>query len=109
MTLTDLHKYKPNSFGLYGMHGNVWEWCLDIWHESYIGAPNDGTVWHEGKDYLYEDILGNLAVLLEDKFTSRILRGGSWIEPPWQCCSEQRYSAHASVLSSCVGFRVVSN
>lgn len=109
MTLTDVHKYKPNAFGLYGMHGNVWEWCLDIWHESYIGAPDNGKVWHEEKEHLYEDILGNLAVLSGDKFTDRVLRGGSWAAPPWECSSEFRYYACALQRDVSIGFRVVSN
>jgi Sulfatase-modifying factor enzyme 1 len=57
--------FKPNAFGLYDMHGNVIEWVEDRWHESYGGAPTDGTAW------------------LQDGDASRpIVRGGSWVSGP---------------------------
>jgi len=57
----DVGSFLPNAFGLYDMHGNVYEWCVDPWHDNYQGAPNNGSVWKEGGD--------------EDLF---VLRGGSW-------------------------------
>src|SRR5258706_2763011 len=50
-----------NAFGLYDMHGNVWEWCADYWHSDYSGAPSDGQVWRDGG---------------ED--SRRPVRGGGW-------------------------------
>jgi formylglycine-generating enzyme required for sulfatase activity len=55
--------FKPNAFGLYDMHGNVWEWVEDTWHDSYEGAPVDGSAWLEGGDA-----------------SIRVLRGGSWFD-----------------------------
>jgi len=52
---------KPNAFGLYDMHGNVWEWLEDVWHTNYEGAPSDGSAWISGGD------------------SKNLLRGGSWI------------------------------
>jgi formylglycine-generating enzyme required for sulfatase activity len=51
----------PNAFGLFDMHGNVWEWVQDCWHETYAGAPTDGSAWTTGCSGNY-----------------RALRGGSW-------------------------------
>ncbi|MDB9398545.1 bifunctional serine/threonine-protein kinase/formylglycine-generating enzyme family protein, partial [Microcystis aeruginosa CS-567/02-A1] len=45
---TDVGNFPPNSFGLYDMHGNIWEWCQDIYNSSYQGAPIDGTPWLNG-------------------------------------------------------------
>jgi formylglycine-generating enzyme required for sulfatase activity len=56
--------FKPNAFGLYDMHGNVYEWVEDAWHDRYEGAPVDGTAWLQGGD------------------ERRVVRGGSWLSFP---------------------------
>jgi formylglycine-generating enzyme required for sulfatase activity len=67
---------KPNNWGLYDMHGTVWEWCEDIKHDNYRKAPTDGRAWID-KD---KDSLNN----------RRVRRGGSWAFKSWYCRSARR-------------------
>jgi formylglycine-generating enzyme required for sulfatase activity len=86
---TPVGAFSPNAFGLYDMHGNVWEWCVDHWHRNYEGAPTDGSAW-----------------LSEEKDSFRLLRGGSWGRNPQYCRSAFRlYNSHVYRYSG-VGFRV---
>ena len=81
-----------NAFGLYDMHGLVWEWCADPWHKNYEGAPDDGTVWEVGGD-----------------IHRRVLRGGSWSFSPVLCrCASRSWNESDGGLRVC-GFRVVAN
>jgi formylglycine-generating enzyme required for sulfatase activity len=103
---TPVGQFPPNTFGLYDMHGNVWEWCLDPWHENYEGAPKDGKVWDEENksDNRYQNILDSINKLVNDQRT-HVLRGGSWDNFPRACRSACR--SGIGVGSDVVGFRVV--
>ena len=78
-----------NAFGLCDLHGNVWEWCADHWHENYEGAPTDGRGWIEG-DSSY-----------------RVYRGGSWGDDPRYCRSAYRLRVTPDLTIDDLGFRVV--
>ncbi|NJM22377.1 MAG: formylglycine-generating enzyme family protein [Richelia sp. SM1_7_0] len=86
-----------NVFGLYDMHGNVWEWCLDDWHDNYEGAPENGSAWFVSED-------DNLS----QKQGLAVLRGGSWFYLPQVCRSASRYgSPSRGYVNNYGGFRVV--
>ncbi|REJ43455.1 MAG: formylglycine-generating enzyme family protein [Microcystis flos-aquae TF09] len=106
---TPVRSYPPNAFGLYDMHGNVWEWCLDPWHGDYQGAPpTDGSVWDEtNNDNRYENLLNSINKLLTDDLYC-VLRGGSWGNYPFNCRSAFRLNVFRRVnRNDRIGFRVV--
>ena len=79
----------PNPFGLYDMHGNVWEWCSDAWHPNYEGAPTDGSAWEDGGDQ-----------------SKRVMRGGSWMNDGFNCRSATRLKAAWGPDQHNFGFRL---
>jgi formylglycine-generating enzyme required for sulfatase activity/tRNA A-37 threonylcarbamoyl transferase component Bud32 len=101
------HFNQANAFGLYDIHGNVWEWCADPWHDSYNGAPIDGRVWDESNDFYYNAYVEYLVNLLSIN-NLRVLRGGSWNYYPAYCrCAFRHWdNADHRYYSHYVGFRV---
>ncbi|NEO33831.1 MAG: formylglycine-generating enzyme family protein [Symploca sp. SIO3C6] len=88
---TPVGQFPPNAFGLHDMHGNVWEWCEDDWHEDYKGAPTNGSAW------------------LSKKLSStKVVRGGSWGSLPAYCrCASRFYDSPGFVDFNNIGLRVV--
>ena len=86
---TPVRTFAPNAFGLYDVHGNVWEWVADCPSFTYRGAPDDGTAWIPG-----------------GRCPSRVLRGGSWADPPPSLRSANRLGSAVGVRSFTAGFRV---
>ena len=87
---TPVGQFAPNAFGLYDLHGNVWEWCLDHWHDNYDGAPTDGSAW-----------------LIENEGSKRVRRGGSWYYFPRNCRSACRNDTDPGNRYAYDGFRLV--
>ena len=88
---TDVGSFPPNAFGLYDMHGNVWERCQDIWHDNYNNAPENGSAWSAWSDGF-------------DRFHS-IFRGGSCSKLNYKCRSSYR-SKDAGPGLNYFGFRI---
>ncbi|NMG09579.1 formylglycine-generating enzyme family protein [Brasilonema sp. UFV-L1] len=84
---TTVGTFSPNAFGLYDMHGLVWEWCADNWHATYQEAPKDAGVW------------------ISNDNNYRLLRGGSWVDGLGLCRSASRYWGKPK--TDVFGFRVV--
>lgn len=87
---TAVGTFHANAFGLYDVHGNVWEWCLDHWHNTYEGAPSDGSAW-----------------VSSDPNSLRVLRGGTWFFFPDLCRSAFRNRRAPDTRFNRTGFRVV--
>jgi formylglycine-generating enzyme required for sulfatase activity len=85
----EVGSFPANAWGLHDMHGNVREWCQDEWHETYEGAPGDGSAWQNRANS-----------------THRVYRGGSWFNYPVLLRSARRDSSHRLSQTANVGFRV---
>jgi len=81
---------KPNAWNLYDVHGYLWEWCADAWHDGYEKAPADGSAWLEGGDP-----------------KRRVLRGGSWKDPAEHLTSSFRRGEPRELKDDAVGLRCV--
>ena len=82
---------KANAWGLYDMHGNVWEWCQDCYHDTYSGAPTDGRAWETAADCF------------------RVFRGGSWLHNPENCRSAKRIGHTPDSRLNDLGFRLAAS
>ena len=81
--------FEANAFGLHDVHGNVWEWVEDCWHENYTGAPREGEAWTSGGEC-----------------GRRVLRGGSWDYDPRFLRSANRIRDSSGNRFNYVGFRI---
>jgi formylglycine-generating enzyme required for sulfatase activity len=89
---TDVGTFSPNAFGLYDMHGNVWELCEDHWHDNYNGCPKDGSAWMSDITHL--------------NLEKRVVRGGSWLTGVGDCLTVNRNATNYQGINNAIGFRV---
>ena len=85
----EVGRFSANSYGLHDMHGNVWEWVQDVWHDGYPRAPDDGSAWTNGGES-----------------TRRVRRGGSWNGGSADLRSAHRVGGASGLRDDYAGFRV---
>jgi len=102
-------QFPPNAFGLYDLHGNVWEWCMDDWHDNYENAPSDGSAWLDNNQEENLDAENSLESTEKDGNNPySVMRGGSWGNIPYYCRSAFRIGSYRRVFRYYdIGFRVV--
>ncbi len=97
--------FSPNALGLYNMSGNVSEWCQDVWHDNYEGAPDNGSAWETDGDPYHD---GEGGVYKDDR---RVVRGGSWFDEAYGeddgLRTTNRFWRWAEDRDSDVGFRLL--
>jgi formylglycine-generating enzyme required for sulfatase activity len=106
---TPVGQFPPNAFGLYDLHGNVWEWCMDDWHDNYENAPSDGSAWLDNNQEENLDAENSLESTEKDGNNPySVMRGGSWCDSPVLCRSAFRYyNFRRDYRINNLGFRVV--
>ena len=103
---TPVRMFLANAWGLHDMHGNVWEWCQDHWHDSYEGALSNGSAWENIPERNETPTKKDRKDNVSDE-DDRLLRGGSWSGAPRGCRSAHRNRRRPDVALDYVGFRVV--
>lgn len=105
----DVESFFPNPFGLYQMHGNILEWCLDTWHDNYQKTPSDGSAWigdNQANVFQSWEQFDRLYLNLSKNNCYRLLRGGSWDYDPRSCRSTVRFRGEPDDRNYAFGFRV---